>query len=77
VWLLKQQSSIRRFSQIWLHTRYESRQKQKKKKEKKKTRIVLYSWLPTGNYHKILAMWGNKFFEIWLNSDAVVGICRI
>jgi hypothetical protein len=49
----------------------------KKKKKKRKTRIVLYSWLPTGNYHKILAIWGNKFFEIWLKSDGVVGICRI
>jgi len=74
MWLVKQQSSIRRFSQIWLHTNMKVG---KKKKRKKKTRIVPYSWLPTGNYHKILAIWGNKFFEIWLKSDAVVGICRI
>jgi hypothetical protein len=38
------------FSQIWLHTRYESRKKEKEK------RILLYSWLPTETYHKNLAI---------------------
>jgi hypothetical protein len=28
-------------------------------------RILLYSWLPTGNYHKNLVIWRGKKFEIW------------
>jgi hypothetical protein len=49
----------------------------KKKKEKKKNQNCSIFLATTGNYHKILAIWGNKFFEIWLKSDGVVGICRI
>jgi hypothetical protein len=41
MWLVKQQSSIRRFSQIWLHTRYESREKKKRKKEKPELFYIL------------------------------------
>jgi hypothetical protein len=42
--------------QMWLRTRYKSRQKKRK-------RIILYSWLPTGfrlnpqPYHKNLVIW--------------------
>ncbi len=54
------------FSQIWLHTRYDST---------KKTRILLYSWLSAITYHKNLAIWGKKnssksgkfaAFVVWL-----------
>jgi hypothetical protein len=37
--------------QIWLQTRYESRPKKG---------ILLYSWLPTGTYHKNLVIWKNN-----------------
>jgi hypothetical protein len=46
--------SIRWFSQIWPQTRYEIT---------KKIRILLYSWLPTGTYHKNLAIWKLSFFR--------------
>jgi len=32
---------------------------------KKNTRTLLYSWLPTGTYHKILAIWKFFWVEIW------------
>jgi len=35
------------------------------KVEKKKTRILLYFWLPTGTYHKNLAIWKIKVLKIW------------
>ncbi len=50
---LKWQSSIGWwFSQIWLHTRYELREK----------RIISYSWLPTQTYHKNQVIW---IFFLW------------
>ncbi len=49
---MKWRSSIRWFSHIWLHTRYESRKK------------ILFIF--TGIYHKNLAIW-NFFLEIWWN----------
>jgi hypothetical protein len=34
-------------------------------KVEKKTISLLYSWLPTGTYHKKLAIWYFFSFEIW------------
>jgi len=52
---LKWQLSIRWFRQIWWHTKYESRKNQNP---------LLYSWLPTGTYHKNLNL-DLFIFEIW------------
>ncbi len=56
VMYLKRQSSIRWFSHNWLQNGNESR---------KKNRIFLYYWLPTGTYHKNLAIWIIIIIEIW------------
>jgi hypothetical protein len=43
----KKKKKKKKKSQIWLHSRYERRQNKE---------ILLYSWLPTGTYHKNLAI---------------------
>jgi hypothetical protein len=51
------------FSQIWLQTRSQSR--------KKNTRILLYSWLPTGTY--IIKFW--RFWNfLWVENLANSGL---
>ncbi len=52
--------SIKWFSQIWLHTKYEIR---KKKKNKQTLSIFLTTY--SGTYHKNLTTWTKKIFEIW------------